>query len=66
MSNDEGLIIEERPIKFLLVEGSDDLHVCYQLLKSHEIAAVRGRDAVTADIQILEKVGFTEVLKSLL
>jgi hypothetical protein len=65
MSNDEGLIIEGRPVKLLLVEGSDDLHVCYQLLTSHEIAAVRGRDAVTADIQILEKVGFTEVLKSL-
>jgi len=65
MSNDEGLIIEERPVKVLLVEGKDDLNVCYQLLQSHEIAAVIGRDTATADIQILEKVGFTEVLKSL-
>jgi hypothetical protein len=41
MGNSEELIIEERPVKLLLVEGTDDINVCYQLLKSHEIAAVR-------------------------
>src|SRR5262249_31440301 len=65
MSNSEELIIEAQPVKLLLVEGTDDVNVCYQLLKSHQIAAVRGRDPETADIQIVEKVGFEELLKSL-
>lgn len=65
MGNSEELIIQERSVKLLLVEGTDDVNVCYQLLQSHRIAAVRGRDPGTADIQIVEKVGFEELLKSL-
>jgi hypothetical protein len=67
----DALIREDKLRKLLLVEGSDDLHVCIHLLKSHQIKILekdksgKYKTLKKEEIEIVPKEGIENLLQTL-